>query len=79
MENFIINLVNGDTFHLKTDYKKITVNNKVAILFCVEQFSQVYRYDIKSIEKTTDETKLTDCSLIITVTKDMVKRFNKCK
>ena len=79
MENFIINLVNGDTFHLKTDYKKITVNNKMAILFYVEQFSQVYRYDIKSIEKTTDETKLTDCSLIITVTKDMVKRFNKCK
>lgn len=76
MENFIINLVNGDTFHLKTDYKKITVNNKMAILFYVEQFSQVYRYDIKSIEKTTDETKLTDCSLIITVTKDMVKRFN---
>lgn len=77
MENFIINLVNGDKFHLKTDYKKITVNNKMAILFYVEQFSQVSRYDIKSIEKTTDETKLTNCSLIITVNKDMVKRFNK--
>lgn len=77
MENFIINLVNGDKFHLKTDYKKITVNNKMAIMFYVEQFSQVSRYDIKSIEKTTDETKLTNCSLIITVNKDMVKRFNK--
>lgn len=77
MENYIINLVNGDTFHLKTDYKKITVNNKMAILFYVEQFSQVSRYDIKSIEKTTDETKLDDCSLIITVTKAMVQRFNK--
>lgn len=77
MENFIINLVNGDKFHLKTDYKKITVNNKMAILFYVEQFSQVSRYDIKSIEKTTDDIKLTDCSLIITVTKAMVKRYNK--
>lgn len=77
MENYIINLVNGDTFHLKTDYKKITVNNKMAILFYIEQFSQVSRYDIKSIEKTTDETKLDDCSLIITVTKAMVQRFNK--
>lgn len=77
MVDFIINLVNGDKLHLKTDYKKITVNNKMAILFYVEQFSQVSRYDIKSIEKTTDETKLADCSLIITVTKEMVKRFNK--
>ena len=77
MENYIIDLVNGDKFHLKTEYKKITVNNKMAILFYVEQFSQVSRYDIRSIEKTTDETKLTNCSLIITITKDMVKRFNK--
>lgn len=77
MENFIISLKNGDTYHLKTDYKKITVNNKMAIMFYVEQFSQVSRYDIKSIEKTTDGTKLDDCSLIITVTKDMVRRFNK--
>ena len=77
MENFIINLANGDKFHLKTDYKKINVNNKMAILFYVEQFSQISRYDIKSIEKTTDETKLSDCSLIVTITKDMVRRFNK--
>lgn len=77
MENFIIKLVSGETFHLKSDYKKITVNNKMAILYYIEQFSQVSRYDIKSIEKTTDETKLDDCSLIITVTKDLVRRFNK--
>ena len=77
MTDFIINLAKGGKFHLKTDYKKITVNNKMAILFYVEQFSQVSRYDIKSIEKTTDDTKLADCSLIITVNKDMVKRFNK--
>lgn len=76
MEDFIIKLVSGETFHLKTDYKKITVNNKMAILFYVEQFSQVSRYDIKSITKATEE-EVADCSLIITVTKDMVKRFNK--
>lgn len=48
MVDFIISLKNGDKYHLKTDYKKITVNNKMAILFYVEQFSQVSRYDIKS-------------------------------
>lgn len=76
MENFIINLINGDKFHLKTDYKKITVNNKMAILFFVEQFSQVSRYDIKDITKATKE-EVKGCSLVITVTKSMVRRFNK--
>ena len=76
MVDFIIKLVNGDKFHLKTDYKRVTVHNRMAMLYYIEQFSQVSRYDIKSIEKTTDETKLTDCSLIITVTKDMVRKFN---
>lgn len=76
MENYIIDLVNGDKFHLKTDYKKITVNNKMAILFFVEQFSQVSRYDIKNITKAIEE-EVRGCSLVITVTKDMVKRFNK--
>ena len=76
MVDFIISLKNGDKYHLKTDYKKITVNNKMAILFYVEQFSQVSRYDIKSITKATEE-EVKGCSLVITVTKDMVKRFNK--
>lgn len=77
MENFIINLVNGDKFHLKTDYKKITVNNKMAILYYVEQFSQVSRYDIKDITKATEPKELDSCSLVITITKDMVRKFNK--
>lgn len=76
MENYIISLVSGDKFHLKTEYKKITVNNKMAILFYVEQFSQVSRYDIKSINKATEE-EVKGCSLVITVTKDMVRKFNK--
>lgn len=76
MENYIISLVSGDKFHLKTDYKKITVNNKMAILFFVEQFSQVSRYDIKDITKATKE-EVKGCSLVITVTKSMVRRFNK--
>lgn len=76
MENYIIDLVNGDKFHLKTDYKKITVNNKMAILYYVEQFSQVSRYDIKDITKATEE-EVKGCSLVITVTKSMVRRFNK--
>ena len=61
MENFIINLVNGDKFLLKTDYKKISLVNKMAILYYVEQFSQVSRYDIKSITKATKE-ELDSCS-----------------
>ena len=76
MENFIINLVNGDKFLLKTDYKKISLVNKMAILYYVEQFSQVSRYDIKSITKATKE-ELDSCSLTITVTKKMVHSFNK--
>lgn len=77
MENFIINLANGDKFHLKTEYKRISVTNKMAILYYVEQFSQVSRYDIKSIDKATGLKELDGCSLIITVTKAMVKSFNK--
>ena len=76
MENYIISLKNGDKHLLKTDYKKITIGNKMAILFYVEQFSQVSRYDIKSITKATEE-EVKGCSLVITVTKNMVKRFNK--
>lgn len=77
MENFIINLANGDKFHLKTEYKRISVTNKMAILYYVEQFSQVSRYDIKSIDKATGSKELDGCSLMITVTKAMVKSFNK--
>lgn len=77
MENFIISLFTGETYHLKSDYKKITVHNKMAVLYYVEQFSQVPRGCIKSIEKTTDDKKLKDCSLVITVTKEMVKEFNQ--
>lgn len=77
MENFIINLVNGDKFHLKTDYKKISLVNKMAILYYVEQFSRVSRYGIKSIDKATESKELEGCSLVITITKDMVRKFNK--
>lgn len=77
MVDFIINLVNGDKFHLKTEYKRISVTNKMAILYYVEQFSQVSRYDIKSIDKATESKELDGCSLMITVTKAMIKRFNK--
>ena len=77
MVDFIINQVNGDKFHLKTEYKRISVTNKMAILYYVEQFSQVSRYDIKSIDKATGSKELDGCSLMITVTKAMVKSFNK--
>lgn len=76
MENFIISLVTGETYHLKTEYKRVTVHNRMAMLYYIEQFSQVSRYDIKSITKATED-EVKDCSLIIIVSKSMVKRFNK--
>lgn len=75
MESFIIKLINGDKYHLKSDYKRITVYNRMVMLYYIEQFSQVSRYDIKSITKATED-EVKDCSLIITVSKSMVQRFN---
>lgn len=77
MENFIINLANGDKFHLKTEYKRISVTNKMALYYYIEVFSQCSHKEIAEIRKPISDSELSDCSLIITVTKAMVKRFNK--
>ena len=77
MENYIIDLVNGDKFHLKTEYKRISITNKMALYYYIEVFSQCSRKDIIEIRKPISDSELSDCSLIITVTKAMVKRFNK--
>lgn len=77
MENFIINLANGDKFHLKTEYKRISITNKMALYYYIEVFSQCSRKEIAEIRKHISDSELSDCSLIITVTKAMVKRFNK--
>ena len=77
MENFIINLSNGDKFHLKTEYKRISVTNKMALYYYIEVFSQCSRYEIAEIRKPISDSELDSCSLVITVTKDMVKRFNR--
>lgn len=77
MENFIINLANGDKFHLKTEYKRISLTNKMALYYYIEVFSQCSRKEIAEIRKPISDSELSDCSLIITVTKAMVKRFNK--
>jgi hypothetical protein len=77
MVDFIINLVNGDKFHLKTEYKRISVTNKMALYYYIEVFSQVSRKDIIEIRKPISQDEIDSCSLIITVNKAMVKRFNK--
>lgn len=77
MENFIISLKNGDKFHLKTEYKRISLTNKMALYYYIEVFSQVSRKDIIEIRKSISDSELDGCSLVITVTKDMVKRFNQ--
>lgn len=79
MVDFIIKLKNGESYHLKTEYKRVSLTNKMALYYYIEVFSQCSRHDIKSIDKVIDKTELDRCSLVITVTKDMVKRFNKCK
>ena len=77
MVDFIIKLKSGEKYHLKTEYKRISVINKMALYYYIEVFSQVSRKDIIDIRKPISDSELDDCSLIITVTKAMVKRFNK--
>lgn len=77
MENFIIELKSGESYHLKTDYKRISLTNKMAIYFYIEVFSQVSRYDVKEIRKPISPIELTHCSLVITVDRKMVRMFNK--
>lgn len=77
MENFIISLKNGEKYHLKTEYKRISLTNKMALYYYIEVFSQVSRKDIIEIRKPISDSELSDCSLIITITKAMVKKFNK--
>lgn len=77
MVDFIIKLKNGESYHLKTEYKRISLTNKMALYYYIEVFSQVSRKDIIEIRKPISDSELDSCSLVITVTKDMVKRFNK--
>lgn len=77
MENFIISLKNGEKYRLVTEYKRISVNNKMAIYYYFEVFSQIYRHDIVEIRKPNSDEELTECSLIIFIDKAMIKRFSK--
>lgn len=77
MVDFIISLKNGEKYHLKTEYKRISITNKMALYYYIEVFSQVSRKDIIEIRKPISQDELDSCSLVITVTKDMIKRFNK--
>lgn len=77
MENYIIEMKNGEKHLLNTEYKRISVTNKMALYYYIEVFSQCSRYEIAEIRKPISDSELDSCSLIITVTKDMVKRYNK--
>lgn len=77
MVDFIISLKNGESYHLKTEYKRISVTNKMALYYYIEVFSQCSRKDIIEIRKPISQDEIDSCSLIITVNKAMVKRFNK--
>lgn len=77
MVDFIISLKNGEKYHLKTEYKRVSLTNKMALYYYIEVFSQCSRQDIIEIRKPISDEELNSCSLIITVTKNMVKRFNK--
>lgn len=77
MVSYIIELKSGEKYHLKTEYKRISVTNKMALYYYIEVFSQVSRKDIITIRKPLSDEELNSCSLVITVSKNMVKRFNK--
>lgn len=77
MVDFIIKLKNGESYHLKTEYKRISLTNKMALYYYIEVFSQCSRHEIAEIRKPISDSELDNCSLVITVTKAMVKRFNK--
>lgn len=46
MENYIIKLKNGESYHLKTEYKRVSLTNKMALYYYIEVFSQVSRKDM---------------------------------
>lgn len=77
MVDFIIKLKNGESYHLKTEYKRVSIMNKMALYYYIEVFSQCSRKDIIEIRKPISQEEIDKCSLIITVTKKMVKRFNQ--
>lgn len=77
MENYIIRLKDGELYHLETEYKRISLTNRMALYYYIEVFSKVSRNDIAEIRRPISAIELTHCSLVITVTKAMVKRFNK--
>lgn len=79
MENFIIEMKNGEKHLLKTEYKRITIKNKMAIYFYFEVFSQISRKDILDIRKPKSQEEIDSCNLIILINKAMIKSFNKCK
>lgn len=77
MENFIIEMKNGEKHLLKTEYKRITIKNKMAIYFYFEVFSQINRKDILDIRKPISQEEIDSCNLIIFINKAMIKKFNQ--
>lgn len=79
MENYIIEMKNGEKHLLNIEYKRISVTNKMAIYYYFEVFSQLSRKDILDIRKPKSQDEIDSCNLIILINKAMIKRFNKCK
>ena len=75
MENYIIELKNGEKHLLETEYKRISITNKMAIYYYFEVFSQCSRYEIAEIRKPISDSELDSCSLVITVTKRYGKKI----
>lgn len=79
VENYIIEMKNGEKHLLNTEYKRISVTNKIAIYYYFEVFSQISRKDILDIRKPKSQDEIDSCNLIILINKAMIKSFNKCK
>lgn len=77
MENYIIELKNGEKHLLETEYKRISITNKMAIYYYFEVFSQISRKDILDIRKPKSQDEIDSCDLTIIINKAMIKRFNQ--
>ena len=77
LNTFIIKCADGSKHILKTDYKVVNIRNKKAIFYYFESITRISRQDIIKIYRAESEKDLEGCTMGLTVTKELVHRFNR--
>ena len=77
LNTFIIKCADGSKHTLKTDYKAINIRNRMAIYYYFESVVRMSRHDIVKIYKAESDEYLEGCRMGITVTKELVHRYNR--